>query len=193
MSSVAIPNWTTSGVLPPINPATPTTVDRSPYKIAITDLILHFNISFQRYTILAGFLDFRQALHNLRLVQGFQWLNGSFLEDIESTENRTPRDVDVVTFFHLPIGQTQASLLKQNPPLFDPRETKSTHHVDAYFVQLDTGCPEPLVALSTYWYSMWSHRRSGEWKGYLQVDLSSDDDQAVRANLINSLGQGGQP
>lgn len=108
-------------------------------------------------------------------------------------ENRAPRDIDVVTFFYMPAGQTQASLLLPNRSLFTPLETKSRFHVDAYFVQLDGGAPEPLVSSTTYWYSLWSHRRSGDWKGYLRIDLSPKDDQAARANLISLQGQGGPP
>jgi len=193
MTVTAIPSWTASGVLPPINPVSPASTDRSPYEVSLTDLILHFNTTAERQSILMGFLDYRRALHELGLEHGFQWLDGSFLEHVEATESRAPRDIDVVTFFHLPAGQTQLSLLAQNRPLFVPQETKARYHVDAYFVQLDGGAPEPLVSSATYWYSMWSHRRSGDWKGYLRIDLSSNDEQAARANLISPQGQGGQP
>ena len=192
MTVTAIPSWTASGVLPPINPASPASIDRSPYEVSLTDLILHFNTSTERQSILTGLLDFRQELHGIGLNQGFQWLDGSFLEHVEATESRAPRDIDVVTFFHMPAGQTQASLLLPNRSLFTPLETKSRFHVDAYFVQLDAGAPEPLVAQSTYWYSMWSHRRSGHWKGYLKIDLSPTDDQTARANLVSPQVQGGQ-
>ena len=30
---------------------------------------------------------------------GFQWLDGSFLENVEMTEKRDPGDLDLVTFF----------------------------------------------------------------------------------------------
>lgn len=188
-----IPSWTASGVLPPINPAAPTSVDRSPYEVSLTDLILHYNTSSDRQAILTGLLDFRQALHAIGLVQGFQWLDGSFLENVEATEKRAPRDIDVVTFYHMPVGQTQAGLLLQNKPLFTPRDTKVTFHVDAYFVQLDASAPGTLVSSAAYWYSMWSHRRSGDWKGYLRIDLSPTDDQVARANVISPQPQGGQP
>lgn len=193
MSAMAIPNWTASGVLPPVNPSSPASIDRSPYAVSLTDLVLRFNTSSDRASILTGLLDYREALHAIGLVQGFQWLDGSFLENVEATESRAPRDIDVVTFFQMPAGQTQASLLSQSRSLFMPQETKSRYHVDAYFVQLDGGAPEPLVSSATYWYSMWSHQRSGNWKGYLRIDLSPSDDQAARANLISPPGQGGQP
>ena len=60
---------------------------------------------------------------------------------------------------------------------------KADYHVDACFVQLSTTAPELLVAQSTYWNSLWSHRRNGQWKGYLRVDLAPADEQAARANI----------
>lgn len=67
------------------------------------------------------------------------------------------------------------------------------HHVDAFFVQLNGGVPEPLVGQSTYWYSLWSHRRNGQWKGYLQIDLSPTDDAIAETNLSKMMNKGGQP
>lgn len=193
MNASAIPDWTASGVLPPINPDSPASTDRSPYKISLTDLILRFDTSAARHDILMGLLDFRAALHDLGLVRGFQWLDGSFLENVEIIESRPPRDIDVVTFFHMPDGQDQAGLLHANRTLFHPGEAKSRYHVDAYFVQLNEGTPEPLVDTATYWYSMWSHRRSGEWKGFLQIDVSPGHDQIARALLSGHREHGGQP
>ena len=65
MSTVAIPSWTASGVVPPINPASSASTDRSPYAVSLTDLILHFSTSTDRHAILTGFLDFRAALHSM--------------------------------------------------------------------------------------------------------------------------------
>lgn len=153
--------------------------------------MLHFNTSPERQTILAGFLDFRLALQQRGLVHGFQWLDESFLEDVESVERRAPRDLDVVTFYDMPVGQTQRTLFADNAALFDPKETKHAFRVDAYFVQLDGTAPSVLVRKTAYWYSMWSHRRDGQWKGYLQIDLGAGEDPAARAALATAAG--GQP
>jgi hypothetical protein len=104
VKNAAIPDWLPTGVLPPINPVSPTTVDRSPYRVTLTDLVLRFNTSSERREILTGLLSFRKALHGLGLNSGFQWLDGSFLEDIVTTDSRPPRDIDVVTFYHLVIS-----------------------------------------------------------------------------------------
>lgn len=178
-----IPSWDAQGVLPPFDPDGPVSPTRSPYPVPLIDVVLRYATSPERHRILDGFLQFREALNAMGLRQGFQWLDGSFLENIELIENRPPRDIDLVTFYHLPQGVTQRDLLNQNRVLFDPTQTKTQYHVDAYFVQLNAPQPEPLVRSTAYWYSVWSHRRDNLWKGYLQVDLNPADNTAANANL----------
>ena len=138
----------------------------------------------------AAYTRHREALHGIGLTTGFQWLNGSFLEQVETLESRDPNDIDVVTFFELPSGTTQSQLSSAHMPLFDRNGTKAQFHVDAYFVGLDL--PSPLlVRRSAYWYSLWSHRRTWTWKGYLEVDLLPEEDTDARA-LIQQA-QGAQP
>jgi len=153
--------------------------------------VLRFATTPDRQRILAGFLNFRAALHSAGLTQGFQWLNGSFVEDIEVIAGRGPHDIDVVTFFHLPPNQTQQTVSQAYPRLFRSGDTKADYQVDAHFVQLDGDLPEPLVGQSAYWYSLWSHRRNWQWKGYLEIDLSSSDDAVAKTNLDRIANHGG--
>lgn len=193
MTISAIPDWTPHGVIPPINPLSPVTVDRSPYVVSLTDLIIRFSTSPERCRILEGLLRYRETLHGVGLIRGFQWLDGSFLENIEMLESRTPQDIDVVTFYHLPAGVTQRDLFTTAPTLFDPAQTKGLFHVDGYILELKGANPENLVEQSTYWYSMWSHRRDYQWKGFVQIDLAPVEDMAARANLQAGMTPGGQP
>lgn len=190
MTTASIPNWSAQGVLPPNDPVNPTSAERSPYGVSLTDFVLHFGTTQGRRNILIGLLDFRAALHAAGLTDGFQWINGSFVEDIERIEGREPRDVDVVTFFHLPVGETQKSVLNAHRELFNHADMKNRFRVDAYFVPLDDNPPVFLVERSAYWYSLWSHCRSGQWKGYLQIDLSATDDATARAELKKAAGEG---
>lgn len=191
--TVPIPNWSSRGVLPPINSADPTSSDRSPYRVSLIDFVLRFGNTESRQEIITGFLNFRSALQASGLVSGFQWIDGSFVESIEMIEERAPRDIDVVTFYYLPEGKDQETLIQAAPRLFDPPATKEDYRVDAYFVQLNTDIPEPLVAQSAYWNGFWSHRRDGQWKGYLQIDLSPADDQEAKTKLDSMVNEGGQP
>ena len=190
--TVPIPNWGPWGVLPPINKANPTSPDRSPYRVSLIDFVLRFGNTEPRRRIVTGFLDFRSALHRIGVDNGFQWVDGSFLEDIERAEDRPPRDLDLVTFFRLPEGRTQRTLRDAAPNIFDNAYCKVNFRVDAYFQPLDVRLPESLVAQSAYWYSVWSHRRNGYWKGYLQLDLSNTDDEIARANIALPIDEGAQ-
>jgi hypothetical protein len=64
---------------------------------------------------------------------------------------------------------------------------KSAFRVDGYFVDLGMA-PERLTRRSAYWYSMWSHRRSQLWKGFVQVDLAPTDDVVASATLAKVGG-----
>ncbi len=197
MSAVSIPPWTMAGLLPPINTANPAGPDRSPYFVSLSEVVLRYGTSDDRRRILDGFLRYRARLHVAGLTLGFQWLDGSFLEDIELIEGRSPRDLDVVTFFRLPPGISQAEARARAPdafPLTSPERIamKSVFHVDAYLVDLN-GLAERLVRTSAYWYSMWSHRRDERWKGYLQVDLSPAEDGTASGHLTALPAPGGTP
>jgi len=190
MSDVVIPDWNSNGVIPPIDPTNPTSFERSPYEVSLTDLVLRFGTSPERQEVLNGFLLFRSELHKVGLTRGVQWLDGSFLENIESLESRAPNDIDVVMFYHRPNSYTQQELFKASPRLFNHDNVKEYYHVDAYLINLDDNTPEFLVSSSAYWYSVWSHRRNLLWKGYLQIDLSqTHDDSAI--DTLKRMTNGG--
>lgn len=179
-----IPAWTMTGILPPIQPGHPGhSSDRSPYQTGLCELIEQFAFSPQRGIILRGLLDYRAALHAVGLTSGFQWVNGSFMQDIENHEARPPNDVDIVTYFHLPAGETQSSLFSKAGRLFSSSHAKAIYKVDAYPFVLGVPTDTGQVLRISYWYSMWSHRRDGLWKGFLQIDLKPDDDAEARRIL----------
>ena len=53
----------------------------------------------ERRAILKGFLELRAALRQLQIVNGFQWVDGQFLED-DRQKRTAPDHIQVVTFFH---------------------------------------------------------------------------------------------
>ena len=188
-----IPDWNLAGVLPPIRPGQGgTSSDRSPYTVALHHLVDRFAKTPERIAILQGLLDYREALHGIGVNSGFQWLDGSFMEQVEVLESRSPNDVDAVTFFHLPQGVDQATLATQHGALFRPQDIKQNFKVDGYPCILGTTLTPQHVKQVSYWYSMWSHRRDGLWKGFVQVDLSPTEDVAARAALALIQQQGGR-
>ena len=182
MATVAIPSWNTRGVLPPINSTAPTDADRSPYAVSLSDFVLRFGTSAQRRQILNGFLQYRKLLHSAGLTIGFQWIDGSFMENVEALEARNPNDLDVVTFYTVPVGVTQQQLQAATPTLTNHGLIKATYFVDSQFVSLGSQAAS-LVERSTYWYGVWSHRRDLTWKGFLQIDLDPIDDALAALNL----------
>lgn len=192
MRSAPIPAWTADGVLPPINSSRPVSPRRSPYTVSLTDYVLRFGDTPERRAILDGYLRYRAMLQSAGIVRGFQWLDGSFLEHVETTEGRPPNDLDVVTFYHLPRGTSQQQIIARFPALVDNASLKTTFRVDAYLVHLGMR-PERLAEQSAYWYSVWSHRRSQLWKGFVQVDLKPGEDPIAGATLTSLASRGVQP
>jgi hypothetical protein len=185
--------WNSEGFIPPIGSSGSTSHDRSPYIITLRDLVEDFGYTPTRQRLLSGFLSYRARLHQMGLTTGFQWINGSFLENVEENDSRGPEDIDVVTFFHLPSGYTEETLLDADQPVFNRNYIKSKYEVDAHYVQLNAEHMGYVIESSTYWYSLWSHTRDGQWKGYLQVDLANVEDETARTEIGKGVEEGGQP
>lgn len=187
-----IPHFNHSHVLPPFLGGDPGTAsDVSPYRCSMLELAERFAHLPGRRRLVDGLLDYRAALAKLGFVRGFQWLDGSFAEDVEAHAQRAPQDIDMVTFAHSPAGlsSTQINqLLADYPALFDAEQAKQTYGCDAYIVSLDKS-PENLVKRATYYFHLFSHRRGDHvWKGLLQIPLESDD--ALARQLLHNMPLG---
>lgn len=184
-----LPPWNLAGVLPPLLPGEAGSSPlRSPYAISLADVVQRFSTSPERVQILRGLLAFRAELHALGLVDGFQWLDGSFMEHVELIEGRSPRDIDAVTYFQIPPHESEGSIVGQAPQLFDHDLVKATYSVDNYSVVLGKEMTAASVREISYWYSMWSHRRDDLWKGFVQVDLNPQQDVDALAFLPSLSG-----
>ena len=181
---MAIPDFTVSGVLPPY--LGPTPVDSavmSPYPARLVEIATKMCASNERKAIMHGLLEYRQKLATVGLQEGFQWLSGSFMEDIETLERRPPKDIDLVTFLHRPAAvraDPDWSAFLANQPLLNPKQVKAIFRCDCYFVDLDSD-PTGVVSQTRYWFGLFSHRRGGLWKGVLELSLavSADDTDAL--------------
>jgi hypothetical protein len=172
---------------PPIRPgASGHDADRSPYNASLDAFVDAMGTTHSRLNIIDGLLSFRSEIHKIGLEVGFQWIDGSFSENVESTEGRDPRDVDVVTFFELAEGETEDSIFQKNPNLFDHDFVKQTYLVDSYWSVLGVPIDYQSVKQISYWYSMWSHRRDGLWKGFVQVGLESPQDLLAKQALAQA-------
>ncbi len=172
-----IPDWDIHGVLPPIRPgAIAVSSDRSPYRTSTEGLCWRFGQTPERRKILRGLIGLRAELQQAGLTNGFQWVDGSFAEDVESSRGRPPGDIDVVTFTGLGDGSRQRQLVTVHPDLFYPQQAKARFLVDHYIVATDVPFDANQAGWVAYWYSMWSHRRDDRrWKGFVQLSLAEDD------------------
>lgn len=174
-----IPAHTHSHVLPPFTGTDPTVqTGVSPYDVSMMMIVDRFATSPERVRILNGLLSYRAALAAAGFVSGYQWVSGSFTENVEVDRGRPPGDVDIVTIASRPLAAADPLAWKTfvltNANLFNPASTKQVFECDAYFIDLNLP-PVSLVSRVSYWYGLFSHKRDGLWKGMLRVPLGSDD------------------
>lgn len=157
---------------------------QSPYPATALELVQRFATSMERAALLMGFFELRGALRAAGIVNGFQWIDGSFVEHAEATKGRPPGDIDVVTLFHRPAdrlgGQRWDEFVDAHiDTLFDPEFCKAVYHCDAYVIDLYAD-PETSASQAAYWFGLFSHQRDTfRWKGIVQVRLEQDDSAAV--------------
>lgn len=187
-----IPEFNLSGVLPPFlsgdSPVNPNAV--APYRVSLLHLAHRFAINDERKKILLGLISYRTALRAEGIISGFQWLDGSFVENSEKTRGRPPKDIDIITFSYRPEGYNGIDewqkFVNSRADLFDPEQSKQDYLCDAYFVDLQSH-PIYLVNQTKYWFGLFSHQRETlQWKGLLEVPLDEDD-----SDVIAFLNEGG--
>lgn len=178
-----LPPHRPDGTLPP-HSGTPEgfgPLDLGPYRITLTELVDTFGTTPGRCAILEGLLAHRAALRTFDLVNGFQWLGGSFVDFI--TE---PKDLDLVTFFVRPRAWKDSARMRRDvgsrPDLFDPKVSKVQHRVDGYFV--DVLHRVALIRWSYHWHFLYGHDRRQNAKGFVEIPLQApDEDRAARKLL----------
>jgi hypothetical protein len=182
-----IPPFTISGVLPPYLGADATVPAlMCPYETTLVRIASKLCKSNERKAIFRGFLRYRQSLAAIGYVNGFQWLSGSFMEDIVTVEKRHPNDIDVVTFAPRPVAPADwAAFFNANIALLHPARVKAAFKCDSYFVDLSLA-PAVVVERTRYWFGLYSHRRTGLWKGLLQIPLQVTQDDADASKLVGS-------
>lgn len=186
-----IPSHNQSGVLPPFLPGSSPSKSGSmaPYKVSLLKVAKRFANSSERLKIIQGLVLYRAELYKEGITSGFQWIDGSFVEDVEGNKGRSPNDIDIITFANRPSAyhndQNWRNFVNKRKDLFLPDLSKTIYKCDAYFVDLSLQS-EALVNQTKYWFGLFSHQRDTFlWKGMLEVPL--DDDQDV----ISFLSGGG--
>ena len=179
-----IPAFDHNDVLPPHVGDVTNSANMSPYRVTSLEVTKRLGTSRERAVILRGWLDLRADLRRLTFPGGFQWLDGSFLEDVEKIRGVPPNDLDAVTFFQSPLGPVDPALAAV---IKDHAATKSRYRVDHYLVPL-ADKPERLVDQTRFWFGLFSHQKAtAVWKGMLQVDLMTDPVDTLARQHLESL------
>lgn len=167
-----LPGFDHNLVLPPHtgDPRDPS--DLSPYPCTSLELCRRFATSPQRRAILGRFLEFRQRTHECGITQGFQWLGGSFLENVETREGRSPNDLDVVTLYWGYDLRFQRQVNGAFPAFADRELAKAEFQLDHFRFDVSHS-PETTVDMVRYWIQLFSHDRTGVWKGMVSVALET--------------------
>lgn len=74
-------------------------------------------------------------------------------------------------------------------PYIDRASVKAKYKVD-HIVRI---LPQIEIQDVCYWYSLWSHRRDGLWKGYADVDLAPVEESQAASILAAKISVGFQP
>ncbi|QFT65697.1 hypothetical protein FIU93_02825 [Labrenzia sp. THAF35] len=177
-----IPEFADHGGLPPFVNGHPTLPDaRSPFLATMQEVVERFCTTEHRAKLLKGLNEYRKHLYSGGFVSGSQWIDGSFVENVEKTQDRSPNDIDLVTLYHRPIQyQTNpqswivdyASHIRNL--FFDTIIIKPVYLCDTYDIDLDAGS-RAIVRNTTYWFGLFTDMRgNGSKKGIIEVPLAVD-------------------
>ncbi len=180
-----IPDFDHNLVLPP-HLGNPTFMaDISPYKCTTLQLCEKYATSQKRIDILKGFISFRQKLYNHNVFNGFQWIDGSFLEDVATREKREPNDLDVVTLYWGYDIAFQKDLMVKFPEFADNRLSKNSYLIDHFPFDISI-TPFITVDMTRYWMQLFSHNRDGVWKGMLQINIDTPNEDRDALAYLNA-------
>ena len=136
---MVIPDWNSKAVIPIVRPVRPEEralpENRSPFEATMTQVVERFALTPQRAGLIHNLIEYRKALYAAGITDGFQWIDGSFVEHVETRprpgQAPRPHDIDIVTFYHLPGQQTPETI-----ELFSASATSRRFNVDGYGIPL---------------------------------------------------------
>ena len=185
-----VPSFDGRGLIPPLLGPDETTPDRSPYPALMSELVITLGTTPWRENLLFALLEYRKLLAVHGYTDGMQFIDGSFVENVEVRENRDPGDIDVFSFLMRAYQQDRNLWATTGFPiwageLMDRDKNKARFSLDTYGVAVDEHGPLRLINETIYWYSLFSHRRvTQEWKGFVRVPLNPADDAVARAMIV---------
>ena len=153
----------------------------------MTDLCKVLGTTPQRRVLLRNLITYRGLLASDGYINGFQFIDGSFVENVEIIGPREPSDIDVFSLLHAPQKYHADAALWASVGLqfwvgeiIDMPKNKARFKLDTYALLFEEMTPSSLIRNIIYWYSLFSHQRDTFlWKGFVALPLNDADDQAA--------------
>lgn len=190
---MALPAFDLRGLLPPFIGADATTQDRSPYWTSIQDLAGALGTTPHRRQLLRNLIAYRGLLASDGYIGGIQFIDGSFVENVEMFAKREPSDIDVFSVLNVPLKYRadpsiwpSSGLPFWQTEIVDRDRNKLRFSLDTYAVLFEELQAQPMALISNiiYWYGLFSHQRDTfAWKGFAGLVLDPAGDQAALAIL----------
>lgn len=192
-----IPDFTKEGLLPAHNGDPANRRASSPYPVTTVELCERFGTSPERREILRGFIQLRLLMRQLEVTEGFQWVNGRFVEK-DNGRRKAPDHVQVVTFYKPSPLLRHPDYAEMVKPLQNVGATRSKFAVDHSIVSLDiddkaTGRTDlnklqTLIDHTRHYSGLLSHQaESNVWKGLLRVELNTAADDLAALERLTEL------
>ena len=160
---------------------------RSPYATDMQELVDKFAVSPERIDILYKFGEYRDILRKIGFIEGFQLINGSFVENCDN-EKGPPRDIDIVNLLRRPSEYKNKTdwltfVEKHKSTYFDKEYCKTHYFCDSHFIDLDY-LPIDNARRIFYFFGLFSYqRRTNRPKGLLQIDIQDKNDHIAMQQL----------
>jgi hypothetical protein len=190
--AVPLPSFDLRGLLPPFVGADATTPDRSPYWATMPELVSAFGTTPHRCQLLRNLIAYRALLAQGGYVGGIQFIDGSFVENVEAL-NRNPSDIDVFSILSAPpryltdpAAWQATGLPFWNAEVANRDLNKQRFSLDTYAVLFEERQAQPmnLIGDIIYWYGLFSHQRDTfAWKGFAGLALDPAADQVALSQL----------
>ncbi len=181
-----IPQFDHNHVLPPHtgDPTNPRYL--SPYSSSILEFCQRFATSSFRIDLLHHLIRFRQKMTLSGITKGFQWIDGSFTENIEVSQKRNPKDLDLITFYRDLTAIEEKHIEENFPEFTDQKMSANMFKLDHYLVDYNFD-PEYTITATRYWIQLFTHTRLDVWKGIIQLPLNTPEDDQLAIDYLITI------
>jgi len=150
-----------------------------------------FGTTPHRRVLIRNFIAYRSLLATDGYESGIQFVDGSFVENVEVIQGRDPKDIDVFSLLSVPKKYFSDSAawhangfpFWQNE-IVDQAKNKDRFSLDTYAMLYEELQPVSLIKNVIYWYGLFSHQRDTyAWKGFVAVLLNPAEDKSALVSM----------